>query len=101
MFQKLEAVEKRYEELTRKIADPEIIARTSEWTTYMKEHAEIEEVVLKYKEYKKTQESLAEAEEMMKDPEMKELAEEEAKVCLLYTSPSPRDAVGSRMPSSA
>ena len=80
MFQKLEAVEKRYEELTRKIADPEIIARTSEWTTYMKEHAEIEEVVLKYKEYKKTQESLAEAEEMMKDPEMKELAEEEAKV---------------------
>ncbi len=53
MFQKLEAVEKRYEELTRKIADPEIIARTSEWTTYMKEHAEIEEVVLKYKEYKK------------------------------------------------
>ena len=62
MFQKLEAVEKRYEELTRKIADPEIIARTSEWTTYMKEHAEIE------------------AEEMMKDPEMKELAEEEAKV---------------------
>ena len=80
MFQKLEAVEKRYEELTRKIADPDIIARTSEWTTYMKEHAEIEEVVLKYKEYKKTQESLAEAEEMMKDPEMKELAEEEAKV---------------------
>ena len=80
MFQKLEAVEKRYEELTRKIADPEIIARTSEWTTYMKEHAEIEEVVLKYKEYKKTQESLAEEEEMMKDPEMKELAEEEAKV---------------------
>ena len=80
MFQKLEAVEKRYEELTRKIADPEIIARTSEWTTYMKEHAEIEEVVLKYKEYKKTQESLAEAEEMMKDTEMKELAEEEAKV---------------------
>jgi peptide chain release factor 1 len=80
MFQKLEAVEKRYEELTRKIADPEIIARTSEWTTYMKEHAEIEEVVLKYKEYKKTQESLAEAEKMMKDPEMKELAEEEAKV---------------------
>ena len=53
MFQKLEAVEKRYEELNKKIADPEIIARTSEWTGYMKEHAEIEEVVLKYKEYKK------------------------------------------------
>lgn len=79
MFQKLEAVEKRYEELTQKIADPEIIAKTSEWTAYMKEHAEIEEVVLKYKEYKKVKQGLQEAEEMMKDPEMKELAEEEAR----------------------
>lgn len=77
MFQKLEAVEKRYEDLTKKIADPDIIAKNTEWTGYMKEHAEIEEVVLKYKEYKKVQESLKEAEEMLKDPEMKELAEEE------------------------
>ena len=79
MFQKLEAVEKKYEELTKKIADPEIISRTSEWTTYMKEHAEIEEVVLKYKEYKKAKQALNDAEEMLNDPEMKELAEEEAK----------------------
>lgn len=79
MFQKLEVVEQRYEELTKKISDPDVIARTSEWTQYMKEHAEIEEVVLKYKEYKKVKQSLADAEELMKDPEMKELAEEEAK----------------------
>lgn len=79
MFQKLEAVEQRYEELTKKISDPDVIARTSEWTQYMKEHAEIEEVVLKYKEYKKVKQSLTDAEELMKDPEMKELAEEEAK----------------------
>lgn len=79
MFQKLEAVENRYEELNKKIADPEVIANTSQWTEYMKEHAEIEEVALKYKEYKKAKNNLAEAEEMMKDPEMKELAEEEAR----------------------
>lgn len=79
MFQRLEAVEKRYEELNKKIADPEVIANTSEWTAYMKEHAEIEEVALKYKEYKKVQRELSDAEEMMKDPEMKELAEEEAR----------------------
>ena len=78
MFQKLEAVEKRYEELNKKIADPEVIARTHEWTEYMKEHSEIEEVVLKYKEYKRTEQALKEAEEMMSDPEMKELAEEES-----------------------
>ena len=76
MFQKLEAVENRYEELNKKIADPEVIANTSEWTKFMKEHAEIEEVALKYKEYKQVQQSI-EAQEMLNDPEMKELAEEE------------------------
>lgn len=79
MFQRLEAVEKRYEELTNKIADPEIIANTSEWTSLMKEHAEIEEIALKYKEYKKAKQELEDAEEMIKDPEMKELAEEEVR----------------------
>ena len=77
MFQKLEAVENRYEELNKKIADPEVIANTSEWTKFMKEHAEIEEVALKYKEYKQVQQSIEEAQEMLDDPEMKELAEEE------------------------
>lgn len=77
MFQKLEAVENRYEELNKKIADPEVIVNTSEWTKFMKEHAEIEEVALKYKEYKQVQQSIEEAQEMLNDPEMKELAEEE------------------------
>lgn len=77
MFQKLEAVENRYEELNKKIADPEVIANTSEWTKFMKEHSEIEEVALKYKEYKQVQQSIEEAQEMLNDPEMKELAEEE------------------------
>ena len=43
----------------------------------MKEHAEIEEVALKYKEYKQVQQSIEEAQEMLNDPEMRELAEEE------------------------
>ena len=37
MFQKLEAVEKRYEELTIKISDPEVIANQTEWRGFMKE----------------------------------------------------------------
>ena len=53
MFQKLEAVEKRFEELTQKISDPEVIARQNEWREYMKEHAELEPIVEKYREYKK------------------------------------------------
>ena len=75
MFQKLDEVEKRYEEVTRKISDPEIIAQQSQWQELMKEHAEIEPVVLKYKEYKKANQAIEDAKEMLKDPEMKELAE--------------------------
>lgn len=77
MFDKLETVEKRYEELTIKISDPEVIARTNEWREYMKEHAEIEPIVAKYREYKKAKQAYEEAKEMMNDPEMKDLAEEE------------------------
>ncbi len=77
MFEKLEAVEKRYDELTKMISDPEVIANHEEWQKLMKEHASIEEVVLKFREYKKMKQSMEEAEELMKDPEMKELAEEE------------------------
>ena len=77
MFDKLETVEKRYEELTTKISDPDVIARTNEWRQYMKEHAEIEPIVEKYREYKKAKKAYEEAKEMMSDPEMKDLAEEE------------------------
>ena len=77
MFDKLETVEKRYEELTEKISDPEVISRTNEWREYMKEHAEIEPIVLKYREYKKAKQTFEDAKEMMNDPEMKDLAEEE------------------------
>ena len=77
MFDKLETVEKRYEELTVKISDPEVISRTNEWREYMKEHAEIEPIVQKYREYKKAKKAYEDAKEMMEDPEMKDLAEEE------------------------
>ena len=81
MFQKLEAVEKRFEELEQKISDPAIIANQNEWREYMKEHAELEPIVEKYREYKKTEKQYEEAKEMMDDAsmekELKDLAEME------------------------
>ncbi len=77
MFEKLEIVEKRYDELTNQIANPEVIANNGEWQKLMKEHSSIEEVVEKYREYKNTLKAMDEAKELMEDPEMKELAEEE------------------------
>ena len=77
MFDKLELVEKRYEELTKMISDPEIISNQSEWQKLVKEHAGIEEVVTKYKEYKKVKQEMEDAKEMMQDKDLKELAEDD------------------------
>ena len=77
MFEKLEIVEKRYDELTLKIGDPEVIANNNEWRKLVKEHSLMEDVVIKYREYKQTLKNMDEAKDMMEDPEMKELAEEE------------------------
>ncbi len=77
MFQKLEDVEKRYEELNKLISDPDVISNQNEWKKLMKEHSSIEEVVMKYREYKNTKKAMEEAKEMMSDPELKELAEED------------------------
>mgnify|MGYP003293441320 CR=1 FL=1 len=77
MFDKLEAVEKRYEELTKMIADPEVISNQSEWQKLMKEHADITPIVEKYREYKKAQTAETELKEMLNDKEMHDLAQEE------------------------
>lgn len=77
MFEKLELVEKRYEELTVQISDPAVIANNNEWRKLVKEHSSMEDVVAKYREYKEVQKNMNDAKEMMDDPEMKELAEEE------------------------
>lgn len=77
MFDKLENVEKRYEELNEKISDPEVIANQNEWKKLMKEHADIEEIVEKYREYKKIQNSIDDLKEMLEDKEMHDLAQAE------------------------
>ena len=77
MFDKLEQVEARYEELTKLISDPEIIANHTEWQKLIIEHSSIEEIVQKYREYKKEKQRMEDAKEMMEDKELKELAEED------------------------
>ena len=81
MFQKLEAVEKRFEELTIKISDPDVIANQNEWREFMKEHAEIQPIVEKYREYKKVQKEYEDAKEILEDSsmdkELRDLAEME------------------------
>ncbi|ABY91416.1 peptide chain release factor 1 [Thermoanaerobacter sp. X514] len=79
MIDKLQAIEDRYVELSQKISDPNIISNVNEWRKYVKEHAAIEDIVLKYREYKKVLEDIEATKELLSsnDEELKEMAEEE------------------------
>ncbi|KFI36599.1 peptide chain release factor 1 [Peptococcaceae bacterium SCADC1_2_3] len=92
MFDKLESIEKRYEELANLIANPEIInSRYAQWQQYTKAHAELSEIVSVYRELKKIEQDLKEAAELLSTPlepdfkemvnlELKELEEKKKKV---------------------
>ncbi len=80
MFDKLDVIENRYDELTVKMADPEIIADMETWQKLVKEHASIEDVVLKYKEYKKTISDIEENKALLSEKlesDFKEMVESE------------------------
>ena len=77
MFEKLEELYKKYLELTKLISDPEVIADQNSWRKYVKEQSNMKDVVDKYLEYKKVVEDMESAKEMIDDPELKEMAEEE------------------------
>ena len=49
MLKKLEVLEDKYKDLTEKISDPEIINDQKTWQKYMKEHADLEPIVMKYR----------------------------------------------------
>ena len=78
MYEKLDEIEKRYEELQRKIEDPSVVTDVSAYRTTMKSIAEIEEVVAKYRQLRDIRKRIAEAKEMLRaDDDMRELAEME------------------------
>ncbi|MDD5927247.1 MAG: peptide chain release factor 1 [Firmicutes bacterium] len=79
MFDKLDFILEKYEELSLKVSDPDIINNQPLWQKHIKEMGEMEPIVNKYREYKKAKESIAEAKEMLEmgDEELKELAKME------------------------
>jgi peptide chain release factor 1 len=80
MFDKLNFIEEKFEDINRKISDPEVINDQKLWQKLMKEHAEISPIVDKYKEYKSTKTGIEEAKNIIKeekDEEMREFAKME------------------------
>lgn len=80
MFDKLDFILEKYEELSAKVSDPDVIADQPLWQKHIKEMGEMEPIVKKYKEYKKAKESVAEAKEILEmedDAELREMAKME------------------------
>ncbi|MDF2884293.1 MAG: peptide chain release factor 1 [Clostridiaceae bacterium] len=82
MLKRLNFIENKYEELSLKISDPAVMADQKEWQQLCREHAELELVVNKFREYKKAEEELNDSKEMIReeqDKDMKEMLQEEIK----------------------
>lgn len=82
MIDRLDFIENKYEELSIKISDPTVMANQKEWQKLCKEHSELEEVVTKYRQYKKVSEDIEADKEMVReetDKDLKEMAQEEIK----------------------
>lgn len=106
MFDKLSFISDKYNALTEKVSDPQIIADQSKWQKYAKELSELEPIVKKFQEYQQVKKSIAESKELLNesssDEELRELAklelsemedkveplEEELKVLLLPKDPN-------------
>ena len=79
MFDKLLDIEKKYDELTGKLGDPKVLSVPSEFQKYSKEHAELQQIAQKIKEYKKLLSDLEDTEGLLSggDGDIRELAQAE------------------------
>lgn len=74
MFNRLDAIVKRYEEIQKELVNPEVLSNFTKLKELSKEESNLKETVDVYNEYKKAKENLKQAHEMENDPELKEIA---------------------------
>jgi peptide chain release factor 1 len=79
MFDKLNAVEAQYERLMAEMSDPAVQADTTKFRSHSKALSEMQPLVDSFRQYKDIVEQITATEGLMKDPDMRELAQEELK----------------------
>ena len=77
MFNRLDAIEEKYNELTKDLSNPEILNDFNKVKELSKEQSDLEETVKTYQKYKQAKNNLEEAKVMENDPELREIALEE------------------------
>ena len=82
LTEKLDQLDARYEEMTQQLSSAEVVNDSARLQKLAKQHAELEEIVNKHREYKQIEKDLAGAHEMVleaEDAEIKHMAQEEEK----------------------
>jgi len=82
LTEKLDQLDTRYEEMTQQLSSPEVVGDSARFQKIAKQHAELEEIVAKHREYKQIEKDLAGAHQLFleaDDAEMKQMAHEEEK----------------------
>jgi len=82
LTEKLDQLDSRYEEMTKQLSSPEVVGDSARFQKIAKQHAELEEIVAKHREYKQIVQDLAGAHQLFlegEDAEMKQMAHEEEK----------------------
>ena len=77
MFDKIEELERRFQELEALLSDPAVIANQLEFRKLSREHSDLNALVSAYRIYRKLLGEIADNRELLADPEMKEMAEAE------------------------
>lgn len=77
MIERLQNIQTKYQELVEELTHEDVLQDYNKLRKLSKEKADLEEIVLKYQEFLKCDETILEAKGMLNDPDMKELAEEE------------------------
>lgn len=77
MFDKLEEVEQRYDQLNQLLCEPEVLNSREQYLKLSKERAELEEIVDAYRAFRRISLALEENKALLADPEFKELARAE------------------------
>ena len=77
MLEKLKGIEERFREIQEQLADPTVYADAARLKKLSREQKELEPIVAAWRAYRKTAEDLEAARELLGDPELKEMAQEE------------------------
>ena len=94
LSEKLDQLDARYQEMTQELSTPEVVTDTARFQKLAKQHADLEAIVNKHREFKQIEKDLAGAHQMVvesEDAEMRHMAQEEEKLLVIRKEQTERE----------